>query len=311
MQKIDQASNLRRRVQAASAPSDLDDRVVSPPPTLHTIAVTGGKGGVGKTNIAVNLALAMAQLGVKAGILDADLGLANVDVMFRLNPRYTLKHVLTGERTIEEVIVEKYGVSVIPASSGIQALANWPAPNRRRLISELSRLANVVDILIIDTPAGIGDDVMNFVLAADEILVVTTSDPPAYTDAYALIKVISQKKPRRINLVVNMVRSAAEAREVVEILQMVAKKFQLNINGISFAGFLPYDTKFRQALRAQVPLILEYPETRGAKYIQLLAKKLLSVIERQSHRRDFFANVEVLQSNPGTAAKGELQNQPQ
>ncbi|MCZ6679165.1 MAG: MinD/ParA family protein [Candidatus Poribacteria bacterium] len=312
MPNRDQASNLRRKVQATAVPAapnreprtTPDGTAVSPTPRLHTIAVTGGKGGVGKTNIAVNLALTIAQLGGKVGILDADLGLANVDMLFRLNPRYTLKHVLTGEKTIEEILLEgPLGVSVIPASSGIQALANLPESNRRQLIAKLSHLAHILDILIIDTPAGIGDNVMSFVLAANEVVVVTTPDPLAYTDAYALIKLISQKEKRRINLVVNMVRSVAEAREVAEILEMVTKKFKLNISELSFASYLPYDAKFRHALRKQVPFILEYPESRSAKCLLILAKKLLSVMTRNSHRNDFFANVEAFQSNQMAAQK--------
>ena len=265
--------------------------------SLYTIAVTGGKGGVGKTNIAVNLALAMTQLGAKVGILDADLGLANVDVVLRLNPRYTLKHVIAGERTIEEVIVKgPLGLSVIPASSGIQALANLPDAERRLLIEELGCLSGILDVLIVDTPAGIGDNVMSFVMAADEILVITTSDPPAYTDAYALIKIISQHGVRRIHLAVNMVRSVNEARDVAEILQKVAKQFQLNIKGISFAGYLPYEVKFRDALRGRTPLILEYPDARSTKCIQLLAKRMLSIGQQRPKGKDFFADVEMFQS---------------
>ena len=261
--------------------------------------MTGGKGGVGKTNIAANLALGMAQRGKKVAIFDADLGLANVDVLFRLSPRYTLKHVLTGEKKIEEVIVEgPLGISIIPASSGIQALANLSVSNHKRLIAELCRLENIVDILIIDTPAGIGDDVLSFVLASDEILVVTTPEPMAYIDAYALIKVISRRRRTRINLIINMVKSLAEARETAEILQMVAKQYQLNISGLSLAGYVPYDAKFRNALlKDQVPLVLGYPESRSVKCIQKLAKRLIATMQRKAQRTNFFTHVEALQSN--------------
>ena len=270
-------------------------QLVPPPSAMRSIAVTGGKGGVGKTTLAANLAIAMARLGIKVGILDADLGLANVDVMFRLSPRYTLKHVLTGEKAIEEIIMEgPQGVYVIPASSGVQSLANLPTANRKKLISEFGRLSDMIDVLVIDTPAGIGDNVMSFVLTADEILVVTTPDPTAYTDAYALIKVISQHRTRRINLLVNMVRSSSEAREVADILKSVTKRFRLNVRDISFVGYLPYEAKFRHALRVRVPFILEYPESRGAKSIQLLAKKLQSMLTRKSSAGDFLTGVHMM-----------------
>ena len=292
MQNEDQASNLRQMI-------DKNNESASSPSPLYTIAVTGRKGGVGKTNISANLALAMAQFGKKVGIFDADLGLANVDVLFRLSPRYTLKHVLTGEKKIEEVIVEgPLGISIIPASSGIQALANLSVSNHKRLIAELCRLENIVDILIIDTPAGIGDDVLSFVLASDEILVVTTPEPMAYIDAYALIKVISRRRRTRINLIINMVKSLAEARETAEILQMVAKQYQLNISGLSLAGYVPYDAKFRNALlKDQVPLVLGYPESRSVKCIQKLAKRLIATMQRKAQRTNFFTHVEALQSN--------------
>ncbi len=278
--------------------TEQNDEMLSSPATLYTIAVTGGKGGVGKTNIAANLALAMTQFGKRVGIFDADLGLANIDVLFRLNPRYTLKHVLAGEKSIEDIIVEgPLGISVIPASSGISALANLPASSRKKLIGELGRLANILDILIIDTPAGIGDNVLSFVLASDEILVVTTPDPQAYLNAYALIKVISNKRKGRFNLLVNMVKSMAQARETADILQAVAKRY-LNLSGISLVGYIPNDARFRNAfLREGAPLILEYPESRSAKCLKALAKKFVTAMERREQSTDFFSNVEEFQSN--------------
>ncbi|HHZ89382.1 TPA: MinD/ParA family protein, partial [Candidatus Poribacteria bacterium] len=245
--KNNHAAELRR---VAKTVSDKVARKDSISPILRTIAVTGGKGGVGKTNVATNLAIAMAQLGKRVGILDADLGLANVDVMLHVNPRYTLKHVVTGEKKIEDIIVKgPLGISVIAGSSGIKTMADLPVQIHKKLIGELHRLNNLIDILIIDTPAGIGNNVLSFVLAADEILAVTIPDPMAYTDAYALIKVISRwRQDAQINLLINMVRTAAQAREVAEILKTVVRKYNLPLGRISYAGYIPYDSKIKNSL---------------------------------------------------------------
>ena len=242
--KNNHAAELRKVAKTVSAGVARRGRIS---PALRTIAVTGGKGGVGKTNVATNLAIAMAQLGKRVGILDADLGLANVDVMLHVNPRYTLQHVVTGEKRIEDIIVKgPLGISVIAGSSGIKAMADLPVQIHKKLISELNRLNTLIDILIIDTPAGIGNNVLSFVLAADEILAVTIPDPMAYTDAYALIKVISRwRRDARVNLLINMVRTAAQAREVAEILKTVVRKYNLQLDKISYAGYIPYDSKIK------------------------------------------------------------------
>ena len=268
---------------------------------LKTIAITGGKGGVGKTNMSANLAVSMAQLGFRVGILDADLGLANIDVLFRLTPKYNLRHVLTGEKRIDDIILPgPLGISIIPGSSGIQALADLPAGMRQILIQELGRLEELIDYLIIDTPAGIGDNVLSFVLSADLILAVTEPDPMAYTDAYALIKTISRRKLNQtIYLVVNKVRSMAQGQEVYETLQTVSQRYQLNIRGINYMGYIPYEAKIRNALflGSQKPFVLEHPNTRGAKCFRNLAKKLLYHLRRISRGKierdtqDFFSQV--------------------
>jgi len=268
---------------------------------LKTIAITGGKGGVGKTNMSANLAISMAQLGFRVGILDADLGLANIDVLFRLTPKYNLRHVLTGEKRIDEIVLTgPLGVSIIPGSSGIQALADLPAGMRQVLIQELSRLEESIDYLIIDTPAGIGDNVLSFVLSSDLILTVTEPDPMAYTDAYALIKTISRRKANQtIYLVVNKVRSMAQGQEVYETLQTVSQRYKLSIRGINYIGYVPYEAKIRNALflGSQQPFVLEHPKTRGSRCFQNLAKKLLYHLRRISREKiegenqNFFSQV--------------------
>ena len=291
--KNNHAAELRR---VAKTVSDKVARKDSISPILRTIAVTGGKGGVGKTNVATNLAIAMAQLGKRVGILDADLGLANVDVMLHVNPRYTLKHVVTGEKKIEDIIVKgPLGISVIAGSSGIKTMADLPVQIHKKLISELHRLNNLIDILIIDTPAGIGNNVLSFVLAADEILAVTIPDPMAYTDAYALIKVISRwRQDAQINLLINMVRTAAQAREVAEILKTVVRKYNLPLGRISYAGYIPYDSKIKNSLlnRKQTPFMLANPDSLSVKCIQVIAKRMISSLAQHSVDKNFFSQFE-------------------
>ena len=295
-------SRLERQSQVQSEDrTGLSDEAKQPSTGLKTIVVTGGKGGIGKTNLSANLAIAIAQSGFRVGILDADLGLANIDVLFRLTPKYNLRHVLTGEKRIEEIILSgPLGVSIIPGSSGIQALADLPTKARQELIQELRRLEDLLDYLIIDTPAGIGDNVLSFVLAADLILTVTEPDPMAYTDAYALIKTISRRKQNQvIYLVVNKVRSMAQGQEVYETLQTVSERYKLSIRGINYIGYVPYEAKIRNALflGSQKLFILEYPETRGARCFQQLAKKLLYYLRRTPREqvdeniRDFFSQM--------------------
>ena len=291
--KNNHAAELRR---VAKTVSDKVARKDSISPILRTIAVTGGKGGVGKTNVATNLAIAMAQLGKRVGILDADLGLANVDVMLHVNPRYTLKHVVTGEKKIEDIIVKgPLGISVIAGSSGIKTMADLPVQIHKKLIGELHRLNNLIDILIIDTPAGIGNNVLSFVLAADEILAVTIPDPMAYTDAYALIKVVSRwRQDAQINLLINMVRTAAQAREVAEILKTVVRKYNLPLDRISYAGYIPYDSKIKNSLlnRKQTPFMLENPDSLSVKCIQVIAKRMISLLAQHSVDKNFFSQFE-------------------
>lgn len=291
--KNNHAAELRR---VAKTVSDKVARKDSISPILRTIAVTGGKGGVGKTNVATNLAIAMAQLGKRVGILDADLGLANVDVMLHVNPRYTLKHVVTGEKKIEDIIVKgPLGISVIAGSSGIKTMADLPVQIHKKLIGELHRLNNLIDILIIDTPAGIGNNVLSFVLAADEILAVTIPDPMAYTDAYALIKVVSRwRQDAQINLLINMVRTAAQAREVAEILKTVVRKYNLPLGRISYAGYIPYDSKIKNSLlnRKQTPFMLENPDSLSVKCIQVIAKRMISSLAQHSVDKNFFSQFE-------------------
>ncbi len=276
MRNFDQASNLRKIVNSSNSEGmeDLEAQWVHSQQTkrLYSIAVTSGKGGVGKTNLSVNLGIAMAKY-KRVAILDVDLGLANADVLFNINPKYTLKHVLSGEKKLAEIIVEPVsGVNFIPGSSGIEALANLPEEHRSRLVAEFRQLD--ADVLILDTAAGIAENVISFALAADEVLIVTTPDPSAVRDAYAIIKVILQRKRTNIKLIVNMVKNRQEAHNIARAIHLVVKRF-LKFN-IKYIGYIPFDKKVRDAVGYRVPFVTKYPKSNAAKCINMLADKLLS-----------------------------------
>jgi len=241
---------------------------------VRIIAVTSGKGGVGKTNIAANLGYALARMQRRVLLLDADVGLANIDVVLGLTPRYNLSHVLCGEHTLAETVIPgPGGMMVLPASSGIQELSEMTSSQKAVLIEEMSDYGRGMDFIIIDTSAGISSNVMYFNTAAHEIIVVATPEPTSITDAYALIKVMNQKHERkRFRLVVNMAKHAAEAKGVYHRLSVALGHF-LNI-GVEYLGFIPEDEKVMDAVRCQQPFVALWPSSPAAKSIKILARFL-------------------------------------
>jgi flagellar biosynthesis protein FlhG len=232
--------------------------------STRIIAISSGKGGVGKTNVVVNLALAMAKQNRRVIILDADLGLANIDVVMGISPRFNLQHVITGQKTIAEVAVPgELGVQVISGGSGLADLANMTDDQRDRLIASLAELESMADVLLVDTGAGIGANVLQFILAAQELIVVTTPEPTAITDAYSLIKVVSRlSSDVTLRLLVNQVRTAHEAEEITNNITGVAKRF-LHLE-IGTYGSLPYDSNVIKAVRRQMPVTIAYPNSPAA-----------------------------------------------
>ena len=271
----DQASRLRKlaaEVRSGKPRGRIAKEVVH----TRTIAITSGKGGVGKTHLTTNLALALAQRKQRVLVFDADLGLANVDIAMGLLPRYNLMHVLHGEMTLEEIIVKgPLGVSIIASGSGIRELANLTDEARGRLLSALASLKAGYDYLLIDTSAGLSRNVLGFVLAADEALVVTTPEPTALLDAYSMIKVVFQEDPHaQVRLIVNIVRDEKEAREVSDKLTVLAHRF-LNAS-ISPLGYVVRDHHVGEAVREQDPLLMLYPGAPASRCIQTLAAQLLN-----------------------------------
>lgn len=240
----------------------------------RVIAITSGKGGVGKTNIVGNLGFALSQSGKKVLVLDADLGLGNIDVLLGLAPKYNLSHVISGEKSISEIIIKGPGnMNILPASSGIQELTKLTKEQRIQILTELDLLIDQVDILLIDTAAGISSNVMYFNVSAQEIMVVVTPEPTSITDAYALMKVLSLKySEKHFKLLVNLASSEQDAQEVFRQLNLVADRF-LDIS-IEYGGCVLFDKNITKCIRRQKIVSELYPDTHASKCYASLAKKI-------------------------------------
>jgi len=244
-------------------------------PSRRTIAILSGKGGVGKTNLAANLAIALARRGRRILLVDGDLSLANVDLLMGVIPRFTMEHVLSGEKTLEEIVVESYaGIRLIPAASGVQELANLDDFRRECLFRSLSRLDENVDLILIDAGSGIARNVTSLALAADDALIVTTPEPTAFSDAYAAVKVLAASGAARPpKIVVNMARSAEEAREIHARIRKVSEQF-LDLSPEDW-GFVYEDPAVAKAVRNQEPFLLSAPQSPAARSIDQLARRVL------------------------------------
>lgn len=243
---------------------------------MRTVAVTGGKGGVGKSNFAVNMALALGTYDKRVALLDADFGLANADILCGISPKYHLGHVVAGWKRLEEVTVPiSESVQLIPSGSGIEELANVSIAAHTKILSQLKQMETAVDFMIIDTAAGVSENVIDVLVAADEVIIVATPDPTSIVDAYATIKIIlrhAADKP--IFVVVNQVIGIGDAEKVFEQVSYVSKRF-LDYE-IRFLGMIPYDGQLTEAVREQVPVIEYAPESPASRAIRLIAKHVHS-----------------------------------
>ena len=244
------------------------------PKPVQVIAVTSGKGGVGKTSTSVNLAISMALDGRQVMLLDGDLGLANVDVMLGLQPTYNLSHVLAGDCTLEDTLIEgPAGIWVVPASSGKRGMAELSAAENAGLVRAFSDMNRPLDTLIVDTAAGIADSVITFSQASQEVIVVVTNDPQSLTDAYALIKVLNRENGiKRVHVLANQTHNAAEAREIFDNLRRVSERFlDVTLNEL---GAMPHDEWLKRAVRRQRAVVDAYPSSPSAQTFRALAKKV-------------------------------------
>lgn len=240
----------------------------------RTITVASGKGGVGKTNIVANLAICLAQAGRRVIILDADLGLANIDVVFGIRPKHNLTDVVTGDLTLDQIMIPgPRGIQIIAGGSGISELAHLPPDQSKRLFEQMRFLEDKADYLLIDTGAGIGQNVISFCLAADQILVVTTPEPTALADAYGIIKVISQSRPdANLSVIVNRVENDQEGAFVHDRLSKVAEEFlRFPVKSL---GCIPQDSQMYLAVRQQTPLLLFSPMSPAAQRIRRLVTEV-------------------------------------
>jgi len=254
--------------------NDSEKQKVEQTSNTRVIAITSGKGGVGKTNIVANLGFSLSRLGKKVLILDADLGLANIDVLLGIAPKYNFSHVIMGTKTIDEITVKGPGnISILPASSGIQELTKLTKEQGIWFLTELDNMLSSYDIFLIDTAAGISSNVMYFNTTAQEIIVVVSPEPTSITDAYALMKVLSLKySQKRFKMIVNLVANSEEAREVFRQLNLVADRF-LDIS-IEYMGYILLDKNITKSVRRQKIVADIYPDTDASRCFTKLAKKI-------------------------------------
>jgi flagellar biosynthesis protein FlhG len=239
------------------------------------ITVASGKGGVGKTNTSVNMALAYARLGKKVIVMDADLGLANVNVVLGVVPKFTLYHVIRKQKTMKDILIDtEYGISIVAGASGFSKIANLTDDERTNFIAELDTLSSA-DIIIIDTSAGVSSNVIDFIAAADDVVIVTTPEPPAMTDAYGVIKIIATEIDNLemgLNLIVNRVQSVAEAKSVADRMTKITSQF-LNVK-LDYLGFISDDVTVSNSVKKQKPFMVIDPKCKASQCVQHIVGRL-------------------------------------
>jgi flagellar biosynthesis protein FlhG len=271
----DQADGIRRMAQ---------------PRPVRVLAVSSGKGGVGKTNVAVNLGVSLSELGRHAVLLDADLGLANVDVLLGLQPKFNLSHVLSGERSLDEILVEgPSGLKIVPASSGIQRMSELTTAEQAAVIRAFGEMNQDIDVLLVDTAAGISGGVVNFVRACQDIILVVCDEPTSLTDAYAFIKLLNRDYGvHRFQILPNMVQDYQQGQALFGKLCRVTDRY-LDVT-LDLLGVVPRDEQLRKAVQKQTPVVVAYPHSKAARAFRALALKMdaLPISGQASGRLEFF-----------------------
>jgi flagellar biosynthesis protein FlhG len=276
----DQAEKLREVMRNKKESSTVSKKTPALPNTkpydkARVITVTSGKGGVGKTNLSVNMALAFARIGKKVIVMDADLGLANVNVMLNMIPKYNLYHVIKKQKTIREILVEtEYGISIVAGASGFSQIANLNEEERKDFIAELDTLSNA-DIIIIDTSAGVSSNVLDFIAAADDAVIITTPEPTAITDTYGIIKIMATEYDSLnvgLRLVVNRAKGAAQGKSVADRMINIAGQF-LNLK-VDYLGFIYDDVSVSHAVLRQKPFMVVDPKCKASICVQHIVERM-------------------------------------
>ncbi|MEW6097336.1 MAG: MinD/ParA family protein [bacterium] len=273
---IDQAETLRQMIKQRQ----IEEGFILP--TCKIITITSGKGGVGKTNLTANLAISFALMEKRVLILDADLGLSNINIVIGLvpPPKYNLFHVITGQKNIAEILADgPCGVKVITGAVGVTRLSNISSRKRKQFIEELSSLFDSFDLIIIDTSSGISANVLSFILAANEVILVTTPEPTAITDAYGIIKAVASKKNDiNIKLVINRINNIMEGKKVADRIVNIAGQF-LNVQ-VENIGYLLDDPLVARAVKDQEPFFLAYPKSKATDCIYHIRNKLANIPDK-------------------------------
>lgn len=283
---MDQAEKLRSIINSLNnikpnSDGSQESIGVSMKKKTRVITVTSGKGGVGKTNISINLGLVLSELGNKVVVIDADFGLANVDVVLGIMPEYNLLDVISDDKEITDILTEgPNGIKFISGGSGVEELIKLEKWQLDKFMEKMSQLDDIADIIIIDTGAGLSENVLSFVMAADEIILVTTPEPTSITDAYALIKMVSKMdKNKNMKIVVNRAEDNEEAGQILKKLILASEKF-LSYK-ISALGYVLNDNSVTKAVKQQQPFIISYPKSVATRYIREIAGKLLKSYETE------------------------------
>lgn len=278
---VDQAERLRTMIKERYSP-----QVGKKGKFSRIIAIASGKGGVGKTNLVVNMGIIMGQLGHKIVILDTDLGMANTDILMDLKPVYTLIDVIKGQKELKDVLIKgPHNVEVLPGGSCLSELINLNSQQREQLISKLSYLDQEGNILLVDCSAGLSRDVLHFVASSDDLILVTTAEPTAITDAYGIIKVINNYRLNpRISVVINMVQHVKEGEVVYQRIDTVSRKF-LNVK-INYLGSIEYDQHVKKAVLNCYPYALQFPRSRATHLTREITRRLLYGEEESAKKKE-------------------------
>jgi flagellar biosynthesis protein FlhG len=312
---MDQAEGLRALMEESGK------RRIPPPPLVRetegislvkgprVISVSSGKGGVGKTNVVANLAFALTQMEKKVLVWDADLGLANLDILLGLTPRYTIEHLLNRKKSIREILIEgPGGMTILPAGSGVLDLVDLSEDQKLFLLNELEGLADIIDVLLIDTGAGISSNVLYFNMAAEESIVLVTPELTSITDAYALMKVLSTKHQKnRFIILVNSARTNQEAMEVFRKISRVVDRFLGSVS-LDYVGFIPFDEKLPMAVKHQRPVLEIFPQALSSRSFMEVARGLMErSLRGESHGNLQFFWRYLLQCHQPAAQQGGVE----